>query len=206
MTLRLFYSPASPYVRKVLVCAHERGLDSRIELLGSAAGPVERDANVVRYNASGKVPCMLLGNDEPLYDSRVICAYLDSLGPADGSLYPQDASRFSVLTLEALGDAILDASLLCRYEEALRPEDVRWGAWYTGQMAKVESGLEDLEMRWFRLLSSSFHAGAIANACALGYLDFRFPQKDWRAGHGKLAEWFETVSSRLSMKATFPTA
>ncbi|WP_171060985.1 glutathione S-transferase C-terminal domain-containing protein, partial [Poseidonocella sp. HB161398] len=109
-----------------------------------------------------------------------------------------------VLTLEALGDAILDACLLCRYETAMRPEALRWQEWFDGQMAKIDSGLDALETRWFALLEDGFHAGSIAAACALGYLDFRFPEKDWRNGHPKLAAWFAEASERPSMKASFP--
>jgi len=204
MKLRLFHSPASPYVRKVMVTAYERGAEDQIEIVGSAAGPVKRDPEIVKHNSSGKVPCALLEDDTPLFDSRVICAYIDSLAPREGTVYPQGADRFEVLTLEALGDSILDASLLCRYETALRPEGLRWDDWYAGQMAKVDSGLDDLEGKWFEKISGAFHAGSIAAACALGYLDFRFPDKDWRSAHPKLAAWFAEVSERRSMKETYP--
>ncbi|MXQ14817.1 glutathione S-transferase N-terminal domain-containing protein [Microvirga makkahensis] len=202
--MRLFHSPASPYVRKVMVTAYERGVEDQIEILGSAAGPVKRDPEIVKHNSSGKVPCALLENDTPLFDSRVICAYLDSLAGREGTVYPQGADRFDVLTLEALGDAILDACLLCRYEAVLRPESLRWDDWYAGQMAKVDSGLDDLEGKWFERISGAFHAGSIAVVCALGYLDFRFSDKDWRSTHPKLAAWFAEVSERRSMKETLP--
>lgn len=204
MTIRLFFSAASPYVRKVMVAAHERGLADRIEKLPSAAGPVKRDPNIVRHNSSGKVPCALLPDERPVFDSRVICAYIDSLASSQGTLYPQDDRRFAILTLEALGDAILDACLLCRYEKVLRPEALCWEDWYRGQMEKIDSGLDDLEEKWFASISGEFHAGAIAVACALGYLDFRFPDKDWRSGRPKLQAWFAEVSKRASMEATQP--
>ncbi len=204
MTIRLFNSPASPYVRKVWVVAHERGLADRIETLSAAASPVRRDPAIVEHNPSGKVPCALLPDGEPVFDSRVICAWLDSLAPAEGTLYPQDARRFGVLTLEALGDAILDACLLARYETAMRPEALRWQDWLDGQMAKVDSGLDALETRWSGLLADGFHAGGVAVACTLGYLDFRFPDRDWRSGRPGLAAWFAEASERPSMKATVP--
>lgn len=204
MAIRLFHSPASPYVRKVMVAAHERGVADRIELLPSAAGPVARDPNIVRHNASGKVPCLLLEDDQPVFDSRVICQYVDQMAGAEGSLYGTAAQRFRILTLEALADSVLDACLLCRYEAVLRPQALRWQDWVDGQMAKVDSGLDEMEGRWFGDLSGLFHAGAIAAAAALGYLDFRFPDKDWRGAHPKLAAWFQTVSARPSMTATVP--
>lgn len=203
MTLRLFFSPASPYVRKVMVAAHERGLADQVEKLPSAAWPVKRDPNIVRHNSTGKVPCLLLDDDTPVFDSRVISAYIDSIGVTGDSLYPE-ANRFSVLTLEALGDAILDACLLHRYENVLRPEDKRWDDWSRGQMEKIDSGLDDLDRRWFGALSGSFNAGAIAAACTLGYLDFRFPDKDWRGSRPKLAGWYAEISKRPSMVETQP--
>ncbi len=204
MTLRIFFSPASPFVRKAMVAGHERGVE--IEKLAAAAWPVKRDPNIVQHNSTGKVPCLLLEDDSPVFDSRVITAYVDAQGTKGETIYPQDARRFSVLTLEALADSILEAALLHRYENVLRPEDKRWDDWSRGQMEKVDSGLDDLEGRWFALLSEGFHAGAIATACLLGYLDFRFPEKDWRGSRPQVAEWFATVSERPSLQATFPSA
>ena len=202
--MKLFHSPASPYVRKVMIAAWERGVQERIELLASAAGPVVRDMNIVAVNSSGKVPCAIIEGDQPLFDSRVITQYVDSLAASDGSIYPADR-RFEILTLEALGDGILDACLLCRYETVMRPEPLRWQDWFDGQMAKIDSGLDDLEGKWFSSLSTgSMHAGDIAVACVLGYLDFRFADKDWRQDHPRLAAWFEAVSRRRSMIETFP--
>ncbi|MCB5410407.1 glutathione S-transferase family protein [Pseudogemmobacter faecipullorum] len=202
MTIRLFFSPASPFVRKVMVAAAERGV--AVEKLASAAWPIRRDPNIVQHNSTGKVPCLLTQNDEPVFDSRVITQYVDAQGQSGATLYPQDARRFQVLTLEALADSVLEASLLHRYENVLRPEDKRWDEWSRGQMEKVDSGLDDLEGRWFDLLSQQFHAGAIATACLLGYLDFRFPEKDWRSAHPRLSAWFAEVSARPSMQDSFP--
>lgn len=204
MTIRVFHSPASPYVRKVMVAAAERGLADQIEKLPSAAGPVKRDPGIVQHNASGKVPCALLADDTPLFDSRVITQYVDSLGVAGDPLYPQDARRFAVLTAEALAESVLDAALLHRYENALRPEEKRWEDWSRGQMDKIDSGLDDLGGRWFATINDGFNAASIAAACALGYLDFRFASKDWRSTRPRLAEWFATVSARPSMKDSFP--
>lgn len=202
--MKLFHSPASPYVRKVMVAAWERGVQDQIELLASAAGPVKRDMNIVAVNASGKVPCGILPDGKPLFDSRVITQYVDTLASPEGSLYPAD-HRFEILTLEALGDSIMDASLLCRYEVATRPKELYWDDWYKAQMDKVDSGLDDLETKWFSALTAGrVHAGAIAAACALGYLDFRFTDKDWRSNRPKLAAWFADISNRPSMKATAP--
>ena len=202
MTLRLFFSAASPFVRKVMVVAHERGVE--IEKLAAAAWPVKRDPNIVKHNSTGKVPCLLLEDDSPIFDSRVITAYVDSVGQTGPALYPQGGAKFAVLTLEALADSILEAALLHRYETVLRPADKHWDDWARGQMEKVDSGLDDLEGRWFDTLSAEFHAGAVATACLLGYLDFRFAVKDWRSAHPNLAAWFAEVSERPSLVATVP--
>ncbi|MCR4268723.1 glutathione S-transferase [Nitratireductor sp. ZSWI3] len=201
--MRLFFSPASPYVRKVMVTAHEKGVADRIELLGSAASPVKRDQTIVAKNPSGKVPTMLLDDGSALFDSRVICAYVDAQA-AEPRLMPSDAGRFRVLTLEALADSILDAALLARYETVMRPKELYWADWYRGQMDKIDSGLDALEAGWMDLLTGPVNAGSIAAACALGYLDFRFPDKDWRTARPGLAEWYASFSQRESMRRTMP--
>lgn len=204
--MRLYHSPASPYVRKVMVVALEKGVADRIELLPSAVSPVARDATVVASNPVGKVPTLLLDSGAALYDSRVICAYLDALVP-DPALLPAAMEEcFAAMTLEALADAVLDAALLARYETVLRPEALRWDDWVRGQMEKIDSGLAALETVWLDRLAGPLTLGTIAAACALGYLDFRFADKDWRAAHPRLADWFETVSARPSLQATRPQA
>ncbi|WP_262031630.1 glutathione S-transferase N-terminal domain-containing protein [Microvirga sp. Mcv34] len=202
--LKLFYSPASPYVRKVLVSAHEKGVANKIELLPSAAGPVKRDQTIISHNPSGKVPTAILPDGQALFDSRVICAYVDTLSEAPHLVPTSHDERFRVMTLEALADSILDAALLCRYEMVLRPEEKRWTDWYNGQMEKIDSGLDDLSRNWIGTLQGPISAGAIAVACALGYLDFRFANKDWRTGHEELANWYGGFAERGSMKATWP--
>ena len=150
MKVKIFHSPASPFVRKVLVSAHEKGVYNQIEKLPSKAWPVKRDPNIVKENPSGKVPTALLDDDTPLFDSRVICAYIDTLSNSL-SLYPENLKdRFSAMTLEALADSILDAALLCRYESVLRPQEYYWALWHDSQMEKVDSGLDDLENRWLK--------------------------------------------------------
>lgn len=204
MKVKIFHSPASPFVRKVLVSAHEKGVYNQIEKLPSKAWPVKRDPNIVKENPSGKVPTALLDDDTPLFDSRVICAYIDTLSNSL-SLYPENLKdRFSAMTLEALADSILDAALLCRYESVLRPQEYYWALWHDSQMEKVDSGLDDLENRWLKFLQGPVSVGSIATACTLAYLDFRFPDKDWRSNHNLLDSWFADFSKRPSMQATQP--
>lgn len=203
--LSLHWSPKSPYVRKVMICAIERGVDHRIERLSAAASPIARDATIVAHNPSGKVPTALLPDGTALFDSRIICQYVDEMG-GGGILYPQGAQRYPVLTLEALADGLLDAALLLRYETMMRPEDLRWPEWIAGQSEKIDSSLAALAEPFLPILKAGFHAGAIATACALGYLDFRFSSRDWRGTHPELAEWYLGVAERPSLLRTAPPA
>lgn len=199
--MKLFFSPASPYVRKCMVVAHEAGLADRIEQLPSAANPVNRDQTVVAANPLGKVPTLVNDAGEAMYDSRVICEYLDAQGA--GKLFPAGAARWQALTLQALADGLLDAALLIRYEGNARPEALRWTDWTRGQMEKISSALARFE-ETAPALGDRLDIGAISVGCALGYLDFRFPQLDWRGGHPATAAWFARFNERPSMQATLP--
>jgi glutathione S-transferase len=204
--MKLWYSPASPFVRKVLVVAHEAGLADRIELVSANTSPVARNMDLVKDNPSGKIPAMRLDDGTVLFDSRVICAYLDSINEGRKLAPKAKAKRFGDMTLEALGDAIMDAAVLARYEAAMRPEEKRWEEWRQGQLAKVMSSLDLLDKEWSAKLRGNLTMGQIAVAAALGYLDFRFADINWRRGRRKLARWFSKVSERPSFKASEPKA
>lgn len=202
--MKLFFSAASPYVRKVMVLAHEAGLADRIELLDAAASPIKRDGNIVAHNPMGKVPTMVIEDGRALYDSRVICEYLDALHSRE-RMFPADpGARSAAITLQALADGLLDAAILARYEATLRPEALRWAEWVDGQMAKITAAVDTLETSWAEHLESRLDIGTIATACALGYLDFRFADHDWRTGHDRLAAWYRGFTERASMQATQP--
>lgn len=202
--MKLFHSPASPYVRKCMVVAHETGLAARIELLPSAAHPVNRDRSIVERNPLGKVPTLITDEGDALYDSRVICEYLDAR--AGARLFPAAGpARWRALTDQALGDGILDAALLVRYETAMRPEPLRWSDWSAGQLDKIHTGLARVEAQ-AEGLADRVDIGTITLGCVLGYLDLRFPQLAWREGHPRTAAWFEGFNARPSMQATVPKA
>jgi glutathione S-transferase len=202
--MKLFYSQTSPFVRKCLVAAHELGLAGRFELLPAAAHPVNRDRSVVERNPLGKVPTLVTDTGAVLFDSRVICEYLNGLG--DGRLLPSAGdARFAILTDQALADGLMDAAVLTRYETAARPEPLRWPDWIGGQMEKVSSALSDFERRaaaW----GGRVDLGVIAVGCALGYLDFRYADIGWREMSPSLARWFEQFAVRESMVKTRPPA
>ncbi len=197
--MKMFYSASSPFVRKVMIVAHELGLADRIETLPSAAGPVERNATIREHNPIGQVPTFIADDGLVLYDSRVICEYLDALG--HGSFFGSGPARWRNLTDAALGDGLMGAALLARYEVALRPEPLRWPDWVGGQLAKVTDAVDRMEISD---LDGRVDIGTVSFACGLGYLDFRYADLDWRAGHPKTAAWFATFGERPSMQATMP--
>ncbi|SEP50217.1 Glutathione S-transferase [Methylobacterium sp. ap11] len=198
--MKIYYSPASPYVRKVMVVAHELGLADRIERLPSAAGPVQRDATIRRYNPIGQVPTFFTDDATVLYDSRVICEYLDDLG--GGHFFGTGTERWRNLIDAALGDGLLGAALLARYEAVLRPESLRWADWSRGQIEKVTDAVDHMEGM---NLGARLDIGTVTFGCGLGYLDFRFPELDWRTGRPRLASWYADFAQRPSMMATAPT-
>jgi glutathione S-transferase len=200
--MKLFHAATSPFVRKCLVSAHELGLRERLELVPAAAHPVNRDRALVAHNPLGKIPTLITDNGIVLYDSRVICEYLNSLG--DGHLLPgQGPLRWSVLVDQALADGLMDAAVLTRYENAARPEALRWADWSAGQLDKVSCGLAELERRGGPA-AGRVDLGTIAIGCALGYLDFRYASFGWRERCSKTALWFESFATRESMQATRP--
>lgn len=202
--MKLFYAPTSPFVRKVLVVAHELGLEERIERLPGAAHPVNRDPAIVAQNPLGQVPTFITDDGQVLYDSRVVCEYLND--QAGGSLFPASGeARWRALTRQALGDGLMGAAILVRYETFVRPEDRRWDGWIDGQLDKVRTALAAIE-REAASLGDQLDIGTITFGCALGYLDLRFADLGWRDGHPETARWFERFGARPSMAATRPQA
>lgn len=202
--MRLHSNPASPFGRKVKVTARELGLSERIEIVDLTVTPVAPSDALNADNPLGKIPCLVTDEGMVLYDSRVICEHLDGLHDG-GRLFPAAGpSRWRALTLQALGDGIMDAGVLTRYETVLRPEALRWPEWIANQKLKIARGLDRLEATAGDLAQTP-DIGLIAVACALGYLDFRYPQDAWRDGRPELAGWFETFAARPSMLVTRPS-
>ena len=200
--MRLYFSPTSPYVRKVVVLLHETGMLDRVELVSGSGTPIDAGKAPLDANPLGKVPALERADGPALYDSRVICQYLDA--EAGAGLYPSGARRWDTLTVEATGDGILDAALLMVYEWRIRPEEMRYAPWVEGQWAKVDRALDALETRWMAHLEGPLDMGQIAIGCALGYLDFRHDARGWRTGRPHLAAWEARFAARPSMQATVP--
>lgn len=194
--MKILFSPFSPYVRKCLVSGMELGLNERIQLLPSNAHPVNRDRAIIADNPLGKVPTFYTDDGQVLYDSRVICEYLNHL--AGGALFPQGPGRWATLTLQSLGDGMLDAALLARYEDIARPEAFHWGEWKAGQLDKIETSLAALDRRIGDLLAR-VDIGSLSIGCALWYLDVRFATLDWRERYPGVANWYAEFSRRPSM-------
>lgn len=200
--MKLYHSPTTPFGRKVMVLILETGIGPQVEVVAATGTPLAPGTLPVSVNPLGKVPALMTDAGPVLYDSRVICRYLDDLTGA--GLYGAAPKLWDVLVLEATADGILDAAILMVYEVRLRPEDKRIPDWVEAQWAKVARSLDRLEADWTAHLSGSLDMGQIALACALGYLDFRHGVRDWRAGHPKLAEWQAGFARRPSMQATVP--
>lgn len=195
--MRLFYSPASPYVRKVMIVAHELGIADRIEKLPIAANPVARDRSVRVHNPLGQVPTFITHEGMVIYDSRVICEYLNT--QAGGPFFGEGAIRWRNLTDAALGDGLLNAASLAHYEAALRPGALRWRKWIEGHFGKISDAIGRVEML---NLGSRLDIGTITLACAIGYMDFQFSYCNWRDSHPRTARWFRMFSERPSMRET----
>lgn len=197
--MQLIYAKPSPYSRKARVTALEKGLADRIEEI--IVSPLEDPATLLEANPLGKVPALRLDDGRCLYDSWVICEYLDSLTPTP-RLIPDGAARFDVLRRAALADGVLDAAVTARLE-LLRPEDRRWVPWTDRQQRAIRRGLAVMEQD-VATLGDALTLAHIEFAVALGYLDFRLPELAWRDAHPALAAWQDAFSQRPSMQATVP--
>ncbi|QIB34985.1 glutathione S-transferase [Ancylobacter pratisalsi] len=201
--MKLLHAPTSPFVRKVMVVAIETGLAERIDIEFNAASPLQRDPALVEQNPLGKIPALILDDGSTIYDSPVICEYL-AASVGDTRIFPTAGpARWSALTQQALGDGLLDAAIANRYETVMRPVEKRWQGWTDAQLAKVSGALDHIET-----IVSTFDAsvtiGSITIGCALGYLDFRYADLNWRTGRPSATAWFEAFDELHSMVATRP--
>ena len=200
--MKLYMSPASPFVRKVLVVLHETDQADAVELVPVSVTALNPLDALIPKNPLSKIPALERDDGPTIYDSRVICAYLDDL--SGGRLYRQGPGKWDQLTLEATADGLLDAAVLMVYEGRVRPEDMQFAPWVEAQWAKVDRALTALESRWIPHLSGPIDIGQVAVGCALGYLDFRHADRGWRTGRPALAAWYDGFSARSSMRATAP--
>ena len=204
--MKLIGSPTSPYVRKVRVVMAEKKLDYNMVVENVWAA----DTTISESNPLGKVPCLIMEGAEALFDSRVIVEYLDTLSPVGKLIPSMGRERAEVKTWEALADGLMDAALLARMEATWehRTKAQRSQAWIDRQMGKITACLKAMSTG---LGDKPFCAGIhlsladIAVGCSLGYLDFRFPQVNWRTDHANLTKLQDKLMLRASFADTVPT-
>lgn len=198
--MKLWYSPNSPYARKCVVIAEERGLGSTMQVL--TVNPME-EGPLRKVNPLSKVPALELDDGTQLYDSTVIAEYLDSVGKSGSPVYPASGkARWIALRRLSLADGMLDLLLLRRYA-ATKTLDMNAGGWVKRWTDGTNAALDDME-REVAAGMPQWDIGAIGFACGLGYLDLRFASEDWRKGRPKLAAWFDEASKRPSMAKSKP--
>ena len=196
--MRLLTSSASPFARKAYACAIARGVEGAVELVSTntAASPPE----LLAANPLSKIPVLILDDGMAVFDSPVICDYLDTLGDAPPMTPPSGPARLRVAVMQALADGIMDAAVARRMQVAL-PQDEGRIAFDARQKAAVERGLDRLEASPPQGLED---VGAIAVACALGYLDFRFADEPWRERYPRLAAWLASVEALPALARSAP--
>ncbi|MFY9762359.1 MAG: glutathione S-transferase [Xanthobacteraceae bacterium] len=199
--MKLHWSPRSPFVRKVMIVAHERGLAGRIECVRTVAAMTKPHAELMKDNPLSKIPTLILDDGTVLYDSPVICEYLDALDGAP-KLFPRaPKARMTALRRQALGDGFLEMMVALRNEhERAQPSDIHMAS----TAARKAAVLASLDREAESLTTTPFGIGHIAIGCALSYLDFRFADENWRKDHLRLANWHAAFAARPSVRATEP--
>jgi glutathione S-transferase len=202
-SLRLIASLTSPYVRKVRIVMAEKRIECQLELEDVWAA----DTRIGEFNPLGKVPCLIMEDGGAVFDSRVIVEYLDTMNPVARLIPAQGRQRVEVRTWEALADGVLDAAVLARLERTQRPPAQQSYDWIDRQMGKVHAGVAAMSRGLHDKAWCNGHAYSLADiavGCALAYLDFRFPEIDWRRPYPMLARHFERLSARQSFIDTAP--
>ncbi|MBS0317679.1 MAG: glutathione S-transferase N-terminal domain-containing protein [Proteobacteria bacterium] len=203
--MKLIGTTSSPYVRKVRIVMAEKKLDYQF----AVEDPWADGSTVPTSNPLGKVPCLVLEGGEAVFDSRVIVEYLDTLSPVGKMIPPPGRERAEVKTWEALADGLLDAGVLARMESVWpgRPDAQRCQPWIDRQLAKVDAGLKAISQGLGdKPFCSGIHLSLsdIAVGCALGWIEFRFPQIGWRSEYPNLARLQDKLMQRQSFIDTRP--
>ena len=199
--MKLIYSPASPFVRKVAVFAELGNLTDQITFSSVATTALNVADDARSANPLGKIPALILADGSTLFDSRVICRYLDDV--AGLGMYPA-SNIWKVTTLEALGDGIMESGVSISYEKRLRPENEQSPNWIEAQWSKVEHAIASLETGTYSEMGGPLNAGQISVACALDYIDFRHGDRNWQSRHPKMANWQRKMQSLDAFKSTKP--
>lgn len=199
--MQLCWSPRSPFVRKVMIVAHEAGVADRIELLRTPVTMTQVNEQVSRHNPLNKIPTLILADGLVLFDSLVICEYLDGLCERTPMFPREAAERLAALRRHALGSGLLDLLVLWRNERE-RPVAYQSPPHLEAFAAKVQRTLDVLEAEAVPLTATAYGIGHIAVGCSLAYLDFRFAGLQWRDARPALSAWYERFAARPSSVAT----
>ena len=204
--MKLYHTPTSPFVRKVMVTAHELGLADRIETTFLRPSPLKTDPTLSQENPLSKIPVLVTPEHGPLFDSVVICEYLDALA-GGGKLIPAGPTRFPVLRTHALCDGIIEAGVLVFYEKQNRPPELQFAPWLSGQTEKATQALDALAKVAADWTDDAVDLARIAAGVTLGWLEFRSVFGDLRTpARAGLFGWYDRFRERPSMKATAPHA
>lgn len=204
--MQLRFSPTSPFVRKVRITAIEAGLQDQIEHI--TTDPWSAETDLRQTNPLSKVPCLITDDGDAIYDSPVICEYLDSLN-SGSKLFPEDsATRFRVLTLAATADGMTDAGVLHLVESVRRPQELKWDWWNDRQRTTMQTAMAVLNDAAPSMATTDgpITIAEVTAGSGLGWVDLRFPDFGWRDENPALAEWFAKISERPSFKETVPPA
>lgn len=205
LIVQLLYSTSSPYVRKTVLLAQALGLNAAIERLPSSANPLKRDPRITEHNPLGKVPTLITDDGLALPDSKLIAEYLCALAGNEHVLPVSGAARWLILRQQALADGVLEVAVGLRYENAVRPEALRWQDWTQAQMLKLEAALQALQDEFAAPQPhAQLNVGEIAVVAALGYLDFRYADWAWRQRYPMLSAAYSPVLERSDVAASTP--
>jgi glutathione S-transferase len=203
--MKLTFSPASPFARKVRIAAIELGLIDKIEFVPTTVAPATPNDEYSKINPLKKLPALILDNGDVILDSYVITEYLDELA-GGGRLIPANgATRWRVKSEHSLLQGMLDSMLLCRYEGMVRPQGLQWQAWSDDHWNRAWNGMARFE-KHPDMLSRPFDVAQIGLVCVLGYADFRFPDCGWRAAYPKLDAFNQKMLERPSVRISVPPA
>jgi glutathione S-transferase len=204
--MKLTFSPASPFARKVRIAAIELGLIDRIELVPTTVAPGQRDDEYSRITPLKKLPVLVLDNGEVILDSYVIVEYLDELA-GGGKLIPASGPlKWKIKSDHSLLQGMLDSMLLCRYENMTRPEALRWRSWSDDHWNRAFAGLARFEKEVEAMQRRPFDIAQIGLVCVLGYADFRFSDCGWRKAYPKLDAFHQKLLERPSVRTSKPPA
>ena len=201
--MKLTFSPASPFARKVRIAAIETGLIDKIEFTPATVAPGQANEEYSKITPLKKLPVLILDNGDVILDSYVIVEYLDELA-GGGKLIPTSGpERWKVKSDHSLLQGMLDSMLLCRYEGMVRPEPLRWKAWSDDHWNRAWTGMARFENKP-EVLSGPFNIAQIGLVCVLGYADFRFADCGWRKAYPKLDAFHQKMLERPSVKISVP--